>query len=441
MQLFSTHLGEYFKPLARKLFPVLLDVIGCGNKVISGYVNDSCRLLVEHTHIKNGIPKLSNTIRTSRSKLLRERCASYLLVALKTWDESELERFERHIVSALKEGMADASAETRAMTRDCFHEYASKFQDSASLLVKYLDSRTQRLLMESKPAKGSNGYTSHRDSLEDDHSWSSSRPLKVRVPKETEVHRSPKYSPIRLNEDNSISPKRSDILKPSPVYAERARQFSSSPKARTYDASLSPPKPRRRSVSAPAVPEHAQFTLGEPVLVTTRFGNYIGAVRFCGRPVDFAEGEWIGVEFEEPVGKNNGSVQGVEYFRCRQNHGLFVRPNQIRPYFETSMTSKRIAMKAPPKVKVKDCRRLGQDLLETHRAHIDNVLEALKIEMEELARFEEQINQCDESGRPLTEASFGSYMTSIEKRLESRRRLHVLLREKLSQSKKKMNLM
>ena len=187
VQLFSTHLGEYFKPLARKLFPVLLDVIGCGNKVISGYVNDSCRLLVEHTHIKNGIPKLSNTIRTSRSKLLRERCASYLLVALKTWDESELERFERHIVSALKSGMADASAETRAMTRDCFHAYASKFQDSASLLVKYLDSRTQRLLMESKPVKGSNGYNSHRDSLEDDDSWSSSRPLKVRVPKETEV--------------------------------------------------------------------------------------------------------------------------------------------------------------------------------------------------------------------------------------------------------------
>ena len=249
----------------------------------------------------------------------------------------------------------------------------------------------------------------------------------------TQVHRSPKYSPIRLNEDNnsSISPKRSDMLKPSPVYA----------KARTtYDDALSPPKPRRRSVSAPAVPEHAQFTLGEPVLVTTRFGNYIGAVRFCGRPVDFADGEWIGVEFDEPVGKNNGSVQGVEYFRCRHNHGLFVRPNQIRPYFETSMTSKRIA-KTPPKVTVKDCRRLGQDLLETHRAHIDNVLEALKIEMEELARFEEQINQCDESGRPLTEVSFGSYMTSIEKRLESRRRLHVLLREKLSQSKRKMSLM
>ena len=115
-----------------------------------------------------------------------------------------------------------------------------------------------------------------------------------------------------------------------------------------------------------------------------------------------------------------------------------MRPNQIRPYFETSTISTK---RTVPLKTTKDCRRLGQDLLETHRAHIDNVLEALKIEMEELARFEEKINQCDEMGRSLTEASFNSYMSSIEKRLESRRRLRVLLRDKLSQSKKKMDLM
>jgi len=490
--LFATHLREYFIPLAKKLFPVLLDVIGCGNKVISGYVNEACEILVEHTHIKTGIPKLCTSIRTSRSKLLRERCASYLLVALNTWDKSEIERFERHIVSALKTGMADASAETRAKTRDCFHAYASKFEESASSLVKYLDSRTQRLLMESASSKpyagtvrkkkvatrngnGSNKvrYNSHRDSLEDNDddddnesenkgwSYSNARPLKVTVPRDTEVHRSPKYSPIRLNVDSS--PKRADILKPSPVYAERIRQFSGgnsddNSKRNRYGGDLDPPKPRRRSVSAPAFPDDVgtvRFTLGEPVLVSTRFGNYIGAVRYCGRPVDFAEGEWIGVEFEEPVGKNNGSVQGVEYFRCRHNHGLFVRPNQIRPYFETgssstsnSSHSKRLA-KSPPRTtvttsttaKIKDCRSLGQDLLETHRAHIDNVLEALKIEMEELAIFEEQINRCDESGRSLTETSFRSYMTTVSKRLDRRNRLHVSLRDKMARSEKKINML
>lgn len=343
VQLFSVHTEEIFKPLAKKLFPVLLDVIGCGNKVISGYVNDACETLLKHTHIKTGIPKLCNTIRTSRSKLLKERCASYLFTALKLWDTSELDRFERHIESALKSGMSDASAETRATTRNCFHAYASKFQESASSLVKHLDSRTQRLLLESSGSSKEVDYKNRRhDSLDDSgesRTWAS-RPLKVKVPTDREVHRSPKYSPIRLNmtlggssslSTSSSSPKRSDILKPSPVYAgsDRIRKFSHEDFDESDDDSftkshgrsyyqtpynLDPPAPRRRSVSAPAVPEiesASHVTLGEPVLVSTRFGNYIGAVRYYGRPVDFAEGEWIGVEFEEPVGKNNGSVRAT----------------------------------------------------------------------------------------------------------------------------------
>ena len=32
-----------------------------------------------------------------------------------------------------------------------------------------------------------------------------------------------------------------------------------------------------------------------------------------------------GVELDEPHGKNDGSVQGVSYFRCPSNHGIFVR--------------------------------------------------------------------------------------------------------------------
>lgn len=90
------------------------------------------------------------------------------------------------------------------------------------------------------------------------------------------------------------------------------------------------------------------------------------------------------------------------------------------------------------KIQQNNCRSLGQDLLETHRAHIDNILEALKIEMEELATFEHQINRCDETGRPLTESAFRTYMTTISKRLDSRRKLHVSLRNNLERSEKKL---
>jgi dynactin 1 len=54
-----------------------------------------------------------------------------------------------------------------------------------------------------------------------------------------------------------------------------------------------------------------------------------GTIRFVG-PTEFATGKWVGVELDEPSGKNNGSVNGKQYFACRPNHGVFVRSSQIR---------------------------------------------------------------------------------------------------------------
>lgn len=54
-----------------------------------------------------------------------------------------------------------------------------------------------------------------------------------------------------------------------------------------------------------------------------------GTVRFVGT-TSFAPGRWIGVELDEPQGKNDGSVQGVPYFNCRALHGVFVRASQVK---------------------------------------------------------------------------------------------------------------
>lgn len=54
-----------------------------------------------------------------------------------------------------------------------------------------------------------------------------------------------------------------------------------------------------------------------------------GTVRFAG-PTKFAAGSWVGVELDEEVGKNSGTVQGVTYFSCKDKHGIFVRPNLVQ---------------------------------------------------------------------------------------------------------------
>jgi len=43
-------------------------------------------------------------------------------------------------------------------------------------------------------------------------------------------------------------------------------------------------------------------------------------------------GSWVGVEFFEPKGKNDGTVKGKVYFQCAAKHGMFVPPDLVLPY-------------------------------------------------------------------------------------------------------------
>uniref|UniRef100_A0A673MY89 Kinesin-like protein KIF13B n=1 Tax=Sinocyclocheilus rhinocerous TaxID=307959 RepID=A0A673MY89_9TELE len=53
-----------------------------------------------------------------------------------------------------------------------------------------------------------------------------------------------------------------------------------------------------------------------------------GTVRYIG-PTHFSEGVWVGVELDTPSGKNDGSVEGHQYFRCNPGYGVLVRPDRL----------------------------------------------------------------------------------------------------------------
>ena len=55
-----------------------------------------------------------------------------------------------------------------------------------------------------------------------------------------------------------------------------------------------------------------------------------GSVVFVGK-VQFSHGHWVGIVLDEPTGKNNGSVEGVAYFECDDNYGIFKRASFILP--------------------------------------------------------------------------------------------------------------
>lgn len=54
----------------------------------------------------------------------------------------------------------------------------------------------------------------------------------------------------------------------------------------------------------------------------------VGKIRFVGN-LHFTTGEWIGIELDNPSGKNDGSAKGERYFECAPGYGMFLKPSMI----------------------------------------------------------------------------------------------------------------
>ncbi|XP_062855497.1 centrosome-associated protein 350 isoform X3 [Trichomycterus rosablanca] len=76
---------------------------------------------------------------------------------------------------------------------------------------------------------------------------------------------------------------------------------------------------------SPLEDEMPSFSIGDRVLVGK---VQPGTLRFKGQ-TSFASGSWAGVELDESEGHNDGTRDGVAYFHCRDEHGVFAPPDEI----------------------------------------------------------------------------------------------------------------
>lgn len=59
-------------------------------------------------------------------------------------------------------------------------------------------------------------------------------------------------------------------------------------------------------------------------------GGYKGEVAFLGDEIEgLPGGVWIGIRYDQPVGKNDGTVKGRRLFHCHPNCGHLVRPDKV----------------------------------------------------------------------------------------------------------------
>ncbi|KAI8876580.1 hypothetical protein K501DRAFT_261932 [Backusella circina FSU 941] len=69
--------------------------------------------------------------------------------------------------------------------------------------------------------------------------------------------------------------------------------------------------------------------VGDKVELLRRPLPTMGTIKYIG-PVEFANGTHVGIELESRLGKSDGSIDGVRYFRTDPQRGLFIKPGDFK---------------------------------------------------------------------------------------------------------------
>ena len=121
-----------------------------------------------------------------------------------------------------------------------------------------------------------------------------------------------------------LKPKRRSFLPPPKAY-KKATDSTAAPSV------SKPPSGISSAVPSCSFPPSAVESMSKNPHVgdkVTIGGVKQGTVRFVGT-LNFAEGEWYGIELDDGDGKNDGSVEGIQYFTCPPNHGIFAPLSKI----------------------------------------------------------------------------------------------------------------
>ncbi|CAF3799451.1 unnamed protein product [Rotaria sp. Silwood1] len=84
------------------------------------------------------------------------------------------------------------------------------------------------------------------------------------------------------------------------------------------------------------------LVVGDRVVVS---GTKYGTLKYLGK-IHVAEGIWCGIQLDEPMSKNDGSVSGKRYFTCQQHYGLFSPLARVEKVTNNMIQSQTIGRKA-----------------------------------------------------------------------------------------------
>ncbi|KAF7595139.1 hypothetical protein BBP40_007106 [Aspergillus hancockii] len=82
----------------------------------------------------------------------------------------------------------------------------------------------------------------------------------------------------------------------------------------------------KRAIILPSSPPHVRRG-------TVRFVGPVPSIPYPGVETQGVDSSvlplWVGIELDEPIGKNDGSVGGKHYFTCPNKTGVFIKPEKV----------------------------------------------------------------------------------------------------------------
>ncbi|CAG8487903.1 8303_t:CDS:2 [Acaulospora morrowiae] len=121
-----------------------------------------------------------------------------------------------------------------------------------------------------------------------------------------------------------------------PSQLQRSQNITHNTPGSNLSSSITPINPRLQSIATPQRPVSPSlqlYSVGERVSVESM--NIIGTLQFLG-PIDIKPGTWAGIELDVPgTGKNDGSINGKQYFSCPPKSGIFVLASKLSKSVDT----------------------------------------------------------------------------------------------------------
>uniref|UniRef100_A0A2S2QYW5 Restin n=1 Tax=Sipha flava TaxID=143950 RepID=A0A2S2QYW5_9HEMI len=114
----------------------------------------------------------------------------------------------------------------------------------------------------------------------------------------------------------------------------------STPMPKRETSTVTTIKPSTKGITQSTVSKStSDLKIGDRVIISSGQGSKLGILKYRGA-TQFAPGEWCGIELDDPLGKNNGTVEGIKYFECEDKFGLFT---PIAKVSKSPMSSSRMS--------------------------------------------------------------------------------------------------